>query len=119
MRKMVQDLAGNEARFIQRATSVEMTMVNGEMLVENNSHTGALPEAVYSAVVIFGVASGGLKKNNCKEHKRAARTVQKFTCSKVQGFRNRNILLKGAKLGLPPFLPRDAGEDRGGGLNRA
>jgi hypothetical protein len=43
---MVQDLPGNEKRFIQKATGIEMTIVNGEVLVEKDQHTGALPGAV-------------------------------------------------------------------------
>jgi N-acyl-D-aspartate/D-glutamate deacylase len=41
--EMVQDLPGNEKRFIQKATGIEMTIVNGAVLVEKNQHTGALP----------------------------------------------------------------------------
>jgi hypothetical protein len=43
---MVQDLPGNEKRFIQRANGIEMTIVNGEVLVEKDEHTGALPGTV-------------------------------------------------------------------------
>ena len=44
--EMVQDLPGNEKRFIQKATGIEMTIVNGEVLVEKGGHSGALPGAV-------------------------------------------------------------------------
>jgi len=43
---MVQDLPGNEKRFIQKAVGVEMTIVNGQVLVEKENHTGALPGTV-------------------------------------------------------------------------
>ena len=44
--EMVQDLPGNEKRFIQKATGIEMTLVNGQVLVERGDHTGTLPGAV-------------------------------------------------------------------------
>jgi N-acyl-D-aspartate/D-glutamate deacylase len=44
--EMVQDLPGNEKRFIQKANGIEMTVVNGQVLVEKDNHTGALPGAV-------------------------------------------------------------------------
>jgi N-acyl-D-aspartate/D-glutamate deacylase len=44
--EMVQDLPGNEKRFIQRATGIEMTVVNGQVLIERGDATGALPGAV-------------------------------------------------------------------------
>ncbi|HEU5464791.1 MAG TPA: amidohydrolase family protein, partial [Candidatus Binatia bacterium] len=44
--EMVQDLPGNEKRFIQKANGIEMTIVNGAVLVEKDEHTGALPGAV-------------------------------------------------------------------------
>ena len=44
--EMVQDLPANEKRFIQKAVGIEMTLVNGEVLVENGNHTGALPGSV-------------------------------------------------------------------------
>jgi len=43
---MVQDLPGNEKRFIQKAVGIEMTIVNGQVLVEKENHTGALPGTV-------------------------------------------------------------------------
>jgi N-acyl-D-aspartate/D-glutamate deacylase len=43
---MVQDLPGNEKRFVQKAVGIEMTIVNGQVLVENENHTGALPGRV-------------------------------------------------------------------------
>jgi hypothetical protein len=39
-------LPGNEKRFIQKATGIEMTIVNGAVLVEKDEHTGALPGSV-------------------------------------------------------------------------
>jgi N-acyl-D-aspartate/D-glutamate deacylase len=44
--EMVQDLPGNEKRFIQKAVGIEMTIVNGQVLVEKENHTGALPGTV-------------------------------------------------------------------------
>ena len=44
--EMVQDLPGNEKRFIQKALGVEMTIVNGAVLIEKEHHTGALPGTV-------------------------------------------------------------------------
>ena len=44
--EMVQDLPGNEKRLVQKATGIEMTIVNGEVLIEKGSHTGTLPGAV-------------------------------------------------------------------------
>jgi N-acyl-D-amino-acid deacylase len=44
--EMVQDLPANEKRLIQKALGIETTIVNGEVLVENESHTGALPGRV-------------------------------------------------------------------------
>jgi N-acyl-D-aspartate/D-glutamate deacylase len=44
--EMVQDLPGNEKRFIQKAVGIEMTIVNGQVLVEKDEHTGSLPGAV-------------------------------------------------------------------------
>jgi N-acyl-D-amino-acid deacylase len=41
--EMVQDLPANEKRFIQKATGIEMTIVNGEVLIDKGNHTGALP----------------------------------------------------------------------------
>ena len=43
---MVQDLPANEKRYVQKAVGIEMTIVNGQVLVENEKHTGALPGAV-------------------------------------------------------------------------
>jgi N-acyl-D-aspartate/D-glutamate deacylase len=43
---MVQDLPGNEKRFVQKSVGIEMTIVNGQVLVEKDNHTGALPGAV-------------------------------------------------------------------------
>ena len=44
--EMVQDLPGNEKRLIQKAVGIEATIVNGEVLVQQGDHTGALPGAV-------------------------------------------------------------------------
>jgi len=44
--EMVQDLPANEKRFIQKAVGIEMTLVNGEVLVEKGKHSGALPGSV-------------------------------------------------------------------------
>lgn len=44
--EMVNDLPGNEKRLIQRAIGVKMTMVNGEVLVQDGEHTGAFPGRV-------------------------------------------------------------------------
>ena len=44
---MVQDLPGNEKWFIQKAIGIEMTIVNGQVLVEKENHTGALPGTVF------------------------------------------------------------------------
>jgi len=43
---MVKDLPGNEKRYVQKAVGIEMTIVNGQVLVEKENHTGALPGAV-------------------------------------------------------------------------
>ena len=43
---MVQDLPGNEKRYVQKAMGIEMTIVNGQVLVEKENHTGALPGTV-------------------------------------------------------------------------
>jgi N-acyl-D-aspartate/D-glutamate deacylase len=39
-------LPGAEKRLIQRAIGVNMTTVNGELLVEQGEHTGAFPGRV-------------------------------------------------------------------------
>jgi N-acyl-D-amino-acid deacylase len=44
--EMVQDLPGNEKRFIQRALGIETTLVNGQVLIDKGDHTGALPGSV-------------------------------------------------------------------------
>jgi N-acyl-D-aspartate/D-glutamate deacylase len=44
--EMVQDLPANEKRFIQKAVGIEMTLVNGEVLVSQGEHTGSLPGRV-------------------------------------------------------------------------
>jgi N-acyl-D-amino-acid deacylase len=43
---MVQDLPGKERRFVQKALGIEMTIVNGQVLIERDAHTGALPGTV-------------------------------------------------------------------------
>src|ERR671923_1095852 len=44
--EMISDLPGGEKRLIQKAAGIETTFVNGEMLVDKGTHTGALPGAV-------------------------------------------------------------------------
>jgi N-acyl-D-aspartate/D-glutamate deacylase len=44
--EMVQDLPANEKRFIQKAVGIEMTLVNGQVLVSQGEHTGSLPGRV-------------------------------------------------------------------------
>ena len=44
--EMISDLPGGQKRLIQKATGIEMTIVNGEVLVEKGAHTGALPGTV-------------------------------------------------------------------------
>jgi N-acyl-D-aspartate/D-glutamate deacylase len=44
--EMVSDLPGGEKRLIQKATGIAMTIVNGEVLIADGEHTGALPGAV-------------------------------------------------------------------------
>jgi N-acyl-D-amino-acid deacylase len=44
--EMVQDLPGNEKRFIQRALGIEATLVNGQVLIDKGNHTGVLPGSV-------------------------------------------------------------------------
>jgi len=39
---MVNDLPGGEKRLIQNAAGIKMTIVNGEVLIEDGAHTGAL-----------------------------------------------------------------------------
>jgi N-acyl-D-aspartate/D-glutamate deacylase len=44
--EMVSDLPGGEKRLIQKANGIEMTIVNGQVLVAKGEHTGALPGVV-------------------------------------------------------------------------
>jgi N-acyl-D-aspartate/D-glutamate deacylase len=44
--EMVNDLPGGEKRLIQRVLGIKMTMVNGEVLVEDGEHTGVFPGRV-------------------------------------------------------------------------
>jgi N-acyl-D-aspartate/D-glutamate deacylase len=44
--EMVSDLPGGEKRLIQSAAGVEMTIVNGQVLVDKGAHTGVLPGRV-------------------------------------------------------------------------
>ncbi len=44
--EMVSDLPAGEKRLIQNATGIEMTLVNGAVLVDQGEHTGALPGSV-------------------------------------------------------------------------
>jgi N-acyl-D-amino-acid deacylase len=48
--EMVRDLPGGEKRLIQKAIGIEMTVVNGEVLVAQGEHTGALPGRVLGNV---------------------------------------------------------------------
>ncbi len=43
---MVSDLPGGAARLVQRARGIRCTIVNGQVLIENGRHTGALPGQV-------------------------------------------------------------------------
>ncbi len=51
--EMVQDLPAGEKRLIQRATGIETTIVNGQVLIERDAHTGALPG------MVLGNGNGG------------------------------------------------------------
>jgi N-acyl-D-aspartate/D-glutamate deacylase len=44
--EMASDLPGGEKRLVQRAAGIEMTLVNGEVLVANGAHTGTFPGRV-------------------------------------------------------------------------
>lgn len=44
--EMVSDLPGGEKRLIQKANGIEMTIVNGQVLVAQGEHTGTLPGEV-------------------------------------------------------------------------
>jgi N-acyl-D-aspartate/D-glutamate deacylase len=44
--EMVSDLPGGEKRLIQKAMGVKMSIVNGEVLIVDGEHTGALPGRV-------------------------------------------------------------------------
>lgn len=44
--EMVNDLPGGEKRLIQKAKGIHTTLVNGEILITNGEHTGALPGRV-------------------------------------------------------------------------
>jgi N-acyl-D-aspartate/D-glutamate deacylase len=48
--EMVRDLPAGEKRLIQKALGIEMTIVNGEVLVDRGEHTGALPGRVLGNV---------------------------------------------------------------------
>jgi len=43
---MVQDLPGNEKRFIQKATGIEMTVVNGQVLEGDNKQNKGVKSGV-------------------------------------------------------------------------
>jgi len=45
-RQTVYDLPGHQPRLIQRADGIHMVIVNGEVVLEENRHTGALPGQV-------------------------------------------------------------------------
>jgi N-acyl-D-amino-acid deacylase len=44
--EMAHDLPGGERRLVQKASGVKMTIVNGTVLIEEGSHTGALPGGI-------------------------------------------------------------------------
>ncbi|MBI2087664.1 MAG: amidohydrolase family protein [Deltaproteobacteria bacterium] len=44
--EITHDLPGGEKRLIQKAQGIEMSIVNGAVLIENGAHTGALPGRV-------------------------------------------------------------------------
>jgi N-acyl-D-aspartate/D-glutamate deacylase len=44
--EIVSDLPGGEKRLVQKATGVNMTVVNGQVLTEVGKHSGALPGRV-------------------------------------------------------------------------
>jgi N-acyl-D-amino-acid deacylase len=46
LQQAVQDLPGGGVRFVTQARGIEYTMVNGEVLYEQQKHSGALPGAV-------------------------------------------------------------------------
>jgi N-acyl-D-amino-acid deacylase len=45
-RELVHDMPGGEPRYVQHARGVHYTLVNGEVLMEANQHTGAYPGKV-------------------------------------------------------------------------
>jgi N-acyl-D-aspartate/D-glutamate deacylase len=45
-RQTVYDLPGHQPRLIQQADGIRMVIVNGEVVLEENQHTGALPGQV-------------------------------------------------------------------------
>src|SRR5579884_497456 len=49
-RELVHDLPGGEPRYVQHATGMHYTIVNGEVLMENGKHSGAYPGRVLSSV---------------------------------------------------------------------
>jgi N-acyl-D-amino-acid deacylase len=48
-RELVHDLPGGEPRYVQHATGMHYTVVNGEVLMERGQHTGAFPGRVLSS----------------------------------------------------------------------
>jgi len=50
----VQDLPGNETRMIQKAAGVPITVINGEVVIENGAPTGAFPGKVLRPTVCRG-----------------------------------------------------------------
>jgi N-acyl-D-aspartate/D-glutamate deacylase len=49
-RELVNDLPGGEPRYIQHATGMHYTIVNGEVLMEHGRHSGTYPGRVLSSV---------------------------------------------------------------------
>jgi len=49
---MVKYLPRHEKRFIRNAIGIEMTIVNGQVPVEKENHTGALPGMVTGVVLL-------------------------------------------------------------------
>jgi N-acyl-D-amino-acid deacylase len=49
-REMVHDLPGGEPRYVQHASGMHYTVVNGEVLMEGRKHSGAYPGRVLSSV---------------------------------------------------------------------
>ena len=70
---MVQDLPGNEKRFVQKSVGIEMTIVNGQVLVEKDNHTGALPGAVLTAVSTRSSTTARMRSRTLKARSTSSR----------------------------------------------